>query len=541
MLIGLVNLIPLIWLNLIASLAIHVPSITKASSLEIDSHTTLGALNTSNFNAPPNLGNNSLCFDPPYGREYRLPADQSDCFQIANQLIYLGRWFVPLTFSRHPGADIRLPKDIRYGRCFLYLNMFDHDDIDVLEMNFVFTTALEIARSCTTGEHIHGGRTFVGPRRLLHIIMAGCVPPPIASLPATSQGSQSMAEAQIRGTVSKSARGSRLAPRAVDKGDPIAVENGCFDIHPQSSSLNSTMVEDCSKAADALVYGREPYRAITFARGRQFGFHLPQTFQEGSCTISLDVSNEKEHDSFMPIIIYLAAVDLAWKCRQGPTSVGGMTRVGPKHVVNLVVSFDRISPSREQTLQPLRTLGPLSNERNDSDSKGSHLSMKLVPQFTPLSVRSSLARNISSITGTPDTSISSNGSITLNSPAPEGNPMCSNVPYPGTRAWPILYHDCEQAILLFVGNRALRNDYIFTRGPDQGPYYYSLPVTFKYASCSIHVNLIDDDTQERVRLALVVIKARYLARTCSGLGRQSWQRYGGWVTVGSGAGLWPST
>ena len=103
--------------------------------------------------------------------------------------------------------------------------------------------------------------------------------------------------------------------------------------------------------------------------------------------ISIDVLGDKDYDFLMPIVVQLAAVDLARRCNQGPHhSGGGRTVVGQKQVVNVVVSFGKLSqrprvaarqqpddskltnpselPSSNNSAEPSASIAPLSSDKN---------------------------------------------------------------------------------------------------------------------------------------------------------------------------------
>ena len=295
---------------------LHLSTLTSIYSLLSEptgasNTTTLGAdslrnvFDVSNKSSLTNIYNpvgEDVCFDP-QPREYRLPTDRGDCFAAADQIAGLGTLSVPLIFSRQPGADIKLPVDLRFGRCCIHFNMPHPGDQDFLELNAVFTTAIEVALKCTIGEHKYGGRVYLGPRGLLYMIMGGCSPTGIISSPATPPSTKAEPIEQTVGGLSTFPQALDLEHAPNKRTAANAVKDECFDQRISVPSLNLTTIEDCSEAANALVHGREPYKALIFARKSNVGFHLPQTVQHGSCIVSIDVASDDEYDFFMPMVV----------------------------------------------------------------------------------------------------------------------------------------------------------------------------------------------------------------------------------------------
>ena len=389
------------------------------------------ALNTSNNAGASSLANASTtliddheCFEPPEPGQVRLIADQSDCFAAADRISRLGRWGRPLRFSRRVGSDVKLPVDIRYGSCYIYMNMHNVDDQDIISLDVVYSEALEIAVRCCSniGRYKYGGRAFVGPMSFLYMVIGGSLPTdqaqaleksdgaellteepidsngldwsnissidaipvsnasstgteeetdPVASNAVLVAREESVSTASSSSTTSlsnivvpaavptlnvDSSRGSAftldISSTNFSSPTPISDTNtpstndyqGCFDHPSPLAGLYQTKLSDCKSAAEDLIQGFKPYEPIMFARKYKARFQLPQVVRSGNCLLSIDVLGDKDYDFLMPIVVQLAAVDLARRCTQGlHHSGGGRTVVGQKQVVNVVVSFGKRS------------------------------------------------------------------------------------------------------------------------------------------------------------------------------------------------------
>ena len=395
--------------------------------------------NTSSHAALPSHGdtsvlpNDSECFERPEPGEIRFPPDQQDCYAAAQRISRLGRWSRPLVFKRGLGGNVNLPVDIRYGSCYIHINMVHAGDEDIMTLETVYSAALEIGIRCCSpiGRWKYGGSTMVGPRGLLYIIVGGRADAnqmpasvqlsrgelegvesnssSVDGLPAVSASSFGRQEnrqpvatntalvarhepvssassslsislpntavsaavttAHTLNTVSSkgSAFALNISPvnitssAATSDKDPQIVKDhqDCFNGPTQVAALIPTKLEDCRNAAEDLLQDIEPFQPITFARRYRAGFSLPQLVRSGSCVISVDVLNEKDYDYFMPVVVELAAIDLARRCTTGLYHGGGRTAVGPKKVVNVAVSFGRGTPAENGAMQLAPSNTPL--------------------------------------------------------------------------------------------------------------------------------------------------------------------------------------
>lgn len=136
---------------------------SSASTLEFFPRTTSTFINA------------SYCFEPKTGP---LPLNYRDCEVAASEIDPL-RLTYPVTFSRRPYAQFKLPKSYRSGTCIIRLDMVHDTDEDRFPLLNVRGAAMELAQACvrpdpSAGPRL-GGSVSVGPAKLLHVVMFGKV------------------------------------------------------------------------------------------------------------------------------------------------------------------------------------------------------------------------------------------------------------------------------------------------------------------------------------------------------------------------------
>ena len=279
----------------------------------------------------------------------------------------------------------------------------------------------------------------------------------------------------------------------------------CFNPATPRRGLYPAEEQDCLDAANELLKVRDPFHPTSFGRRNNVGFKLPKVFRNGTCIISIDVLDDRERDKFKPFLVYTAAVDIAHRCTQGAFRLGGRTRAGPKEVVDVLV-IGRVWPLENGTIEPGSSV-VVARELGD-------------PSLPTLNE-----------TGLPVSNTTSLGeSLGLNPPELGGAPECNDPPLPRERAWPISFADCEVATEATLGDKDRSQKYTFSRAPVVTKFYYHLPVTFRYRSCVVHLDMSNNNDQDTVRLSIVEATAWVLAHKCSGE-EKSADQYGGRATV----------
>ncbi|CAD6567775.1 MAG: hypothetical protein ASARMPREDX12_009455 [Alectoria sarmentosa] len=303
-------------------------------------------------------------------------------------------------------------------------------------------------------------------------------------------------------------------------GDPSNNDEygDCFNPATPRRGLYPAKEQDCLNAAKELYNLRDPFRPITFARRNNVGFRLPKVVRSGTCVISIDVMRDSDKDFFKPWLVYITARDIAHRCTQGAFRFGGRNVTGPKEVVDVLV-FGRIWPIEKGAIEPTisESATVVARERLASDDSIS-LNETLLGLTGPLVTKT--------------TSLDEN--LSLNAPELGGDLECFDPPLPRERAWPINITDCDMATEAIFGDRDRDQKYTFSRDPVSTKFYFHLPLTFRYRSCVVHLDMNKNSDQDTVRLSIVKATAWILAHKCSGEER-SVDQYGGRGTVGVGA------
>ncbi len=153
----------------------------RTSVLAIPLHSNLSTLLNSSsasiFNFSPsrtsNLSSAGNCFEP---RSGRLPTNYHDCEEAASQINPLSLPY-PITFSRRPEAQFKLPRSYRSRTCIIYLDMVQDTDEDTVLLLDVWGASMDLAHECVRrnpwGSPTLGGYVSVGPAKLLHVVIFG--------------------------------------------------------------------------------------------------------------------------------------------------------------------------------------------------------------------------------------------------------------------------------------------------------------------------------------------------------------------------------
>ena len=364
-------------------------------------------------------------------------------------------------------------------------------------------------------------------------------------------------------------------------------EYHCFD-RSFASRLFPATHQDCLNAAQEILLQDEDSLRIFARTGSNNVFKLPWVARNGTCTISLDVVDDKDRDTFTPGIAFAAAVKLTSECTNGDNEIdncglGGKSYLGPRKLVTLTVLGMR-SSHLEGDEKIAETISNISNSRTNVTGEGyqnrsysenaSHLDRRRIVRPSPISrsardlgedLMSSMMldkQNVSaSIVNDSTNNVPGEGRSHLSNttimdsggpPAPHtlsvgGVPECYDPPTPRERLYPVEFLDCEKATVQIVGGRNKEFYYIFTRKLIRDRFYYPLPKKYTYGSCVVYLDMVNDSVQDKVKLRFVEASAYVLAHKCSGQEKAPF-KYGGSMTVGVGAnnlirvyvyGTWP--
>lgn len=121
-------------------------------------------------NASPILAEKSDCFTD----RRLLPTSFHDCYKAANSLLDGIKYPLRLTtFARRGRVGFKLPKVVRNGTCVISLDVASDDDGDFFQPARAFTAALTLVHECLGTNYHLGGKTTIGPKRVVDLMVFG--------------------------------------------------------------------------------------------------------------------------------------------------------------------------------------------------------------------------------------------------------------------------------------------------------------------------------------------------------------------------------
>lgn len=392
----------------------------------------------------------------------------------------------------------------------------------------VYTAALDLASERVGGVHGLGGRRTVGPRGVVELVVfgregaAGDVGGDGEGEVGGGLGSNVTA-VDGEGDVAETGNTTslELAARSLVNTSSLDAHGMCVEM-PGAHAIGSVVDHrDCYRAAGNMIEGKPHDSLLTFSRNPNATFHLPATFDSGTCSITVDVLDANDEDTFEFGTLYDAVLDVANRCTMSPEQAvdiwGGNRTVGIKGLVNVVVSG----------------MAPLVLESEPPISGNAHVVTRtLAESKVPEISHDSFVREALAGSGKP--AIISNGSSANIVTRLGGALTCYDPPLPRELLYPYVASDCDKASDEIIGDRNRWAAYIFSRKPSTNPYWYQLPVKYTHNSCVIRIDMENDKAEDAVRVAYVASSAWVLARKCSGEEDPEY-RYGGFMTVSVGA------
>ena len=119
------------------------------------------------------------CFDASTGAHLK-PAHTNDCLRAALLLFERGSPPDPITFKRGPtGGFFPLPQIFQSGTCAIAVDVVNDRDEDKFPLWLVHKAALDLSINCVTGSYHIGGKMFVGPLKVVYVMVFGWNPPPV--------------------------------------------------------------------------------------------------------------------------------------------------------------------------------------------------------------------------------------------------------------------------------------------------------------------------------------------------------------------------
>ena len=115
----------------------------------------------------------------------------------------------------------------------------------------------------------------------------------------------------------------------------------CFQqLPPNRPQRLPTTYHDCLNLARSLVSGGKPYAQIDFSRDPEVGFETPYRIHSGSCVFEIDIDPQYYREKSWAASFYeigIAAIDILPPCVVQPPHLGGLTKVGRDHVLDMLV------------------------------------------------------------------------------------------------------------------------------------------------------------------------------------------------------------
>lgn len=312
------------------SIQSNFSNLSNASSSDVASLSVVN--NSSNSNEYDD------CFDRATPHRGLYPAKEQDCLNAAEEILDFRDPFYPITFARRDNVGFRLPKVVRNGTCVISIDVMKDADKDKFKPRLVYTTAMDIAHRCTHGDFPFGGRTMVGPKKVVDVLVFGRVVEP-----ATASGESSLLNKISLSSTEPSVTspGRTLGLNAPDLGGGLE----CSD--PPLPRERAWMInfKDCEMASNEIFGDRARDQKYTFSRetiATKYYFPLPAKFTYRSCVVLLDMNNNSDQDTVRLSIVEATAWVLAHKCSGEEKSVdqyGGRATVGvgARNLINVWV------------------------------------------------------------------------------------------------------------------------------------------------------------------------------------------------------------
>lgn len=423
----------------------------------------------------------------------------------------------------------KLPITVRKGSCVISLDVADDDDRDWVQPWALYAAALEVVERC-----VGGGRRSVGPRGVVEVSVFGREVRAGGRLPGEVSNSTIRDGGGADGNASSMGNSTELELATPSLVNASNLDAGamCFEMPKAYEIRGAADQRDCYQAADEMIEGKPRGMPLTFGRNSDATFHLPATFNYGTCYIFVDVLNAGDEDTFELWTLYGVVLDVANRCTMSPDQAtniwGGKGTAGPRGLVNVYIAG---MASPETVPVPTTSGNAHVVTRAHAESKASNISDASsvgpdVPILEALASGGKPGLNTS-------TNISNGWSASIITRL-GGELTCYDPPLPREMLYPYVSSDCDEANDQIIGSRNKWAPYIFSRKPSTDPHWYQLPVKYTYGSCVIFIDMKNDKDEDSVRVTYVASSAWVLAHKCSGEENPEY-RYGGFMTVSVGA------
>lgn len=151
------------------------PSTTSTRNLQSLSSADLSRLTLLNNYS---VGGDDDCYEAALEPRLKI-ARTGDCLQAALQILHAGSLTRPIIYTRRSTRGIfPLPKTLQYGTCVISVDVMQDSDEDKFPLSMLHRSALELVMACVGGASHVGGKTFVGPKKLVYVLVLGRTSPP---------------------------------------------------------------------------------------------------------------------------------------------------------------------------------------------------------------------------------------------------------------------------------------------------------------------------------------------------------------------------
>lgn len=423
---------------------------------------------------------------------------------------------------------------MRRGTCVVALDVASDDERDEVQPWAACVAALGLADRCLGGGYRLGGRSTVGARGVVGLVVCGREGRDGEGLGLEMADVATVDGGGIDGSVLGTGNTTSLELRTRSRVNVPGLDarGMCVEMPGDHAIGAAVDYGDCYRAAEEIIEGKPRDIPLRFSRKPNAEYRLPATFDYGTCSIIVDVLDANDEDTFGVSTLYGAALDVANRCTMSPGQAvdiwGGNRTAGLKGLVNVFVSG---MGSLDVVSGPTTSGNAQIVPRTQAESK--------VPESSDSSSLNSDVPILEALAGGRKPGLNTSAIISKRSSAGIGTSLrgpltCYDPPLPRELLYPYVASDCDEASDQIVGNRNKWAAYIFSRKPSISPYWYQLPVKYKYGSCVILIDMNDDKAEDAVRVTYVASSAWVLARKCSGEENPEY-RYGGFMTVSVGA------
>ena len=264
-------------------------------------------------------------------------------------------------FKRAGRASFQLPWVARRGTCAISLDTVLDTDWDQFQLETAYTAAIGLTKTCVEGQSRLGGKTAIGPRKKVILMVFGRDPSPRgnddlieeslmnrsmlqeAASPASVLNSTQPGNDIEQRTPRDSPRDSpdlerksstyqsqkvdtvphleptlaKLNGSSIKGGEGLEAQVECYEPPRKHERLFPINMSDCKQAARQLVGHRKRIDDYIFSRREiedPFLYRLPVKLTYGGCAVVLDMESDRDESVMALGSVESAALELARRC-----------------------------------------------------------------------------------------------------------------------------------------------------------------------------------------------------------------------------------